>query len=461
MWSDGRIVWNNRRDVFFSYLPGGGTWTLSVQVNDLLNNDYGSYRVGSPSIDVDGQGNVYVVWEDNRNNYSDIYFSYRPAGGVWTKPNIKVNDDINDSTTRNQKSLPKITVDVTGNAYVIWEDTKIFPGQTSGFGQRNIYSSFRAVGTGWAPSMRVNDDTGWAQRDTPAIAMNNFGDVFAIYSRSRSDGKSLFSSFLQPSDNLSPTSTHTLSGILGLNSWYTSDVNVTISTLDNGNGSGVKELHYILNGAETVIQGNTTTFTTLTNEGVNSLIYWAVDNASNIEPQNTATIKIDKSVPTINILSPIGIVSSPIPNISVNLDDPVSGVSSYRYLFEGNDVTNNSQLDLTYKMAGSYIFNVSVTDNAGNTTNTSSAFIYSPTIGTLRLLLDKMYADGEIAKLGTSLYDKLSQAEEYINSGNYTGAKTVLNALINQIGAQLDIHITAFSGNILISDIAFLINSLP
>jgi len=87
----------------------------------------------------------------------------------------------------------------------------------------------------------------------------------------------------------------------GTNDWYTcDDVDVTLTATDVG-GSGVKEIHYILNGGtETVVPPATATFPIAT-DGIHTLEYWAVDNAGNVElPHNTATIKIDKTPPTIS-----------------------------------------------------------------------------------------------------------------------------------------------------------------
>ena len=72
-----------------------------------------------------------------------------------------------------------------------------------------------------------------------------------------------------------------------------------------------------------------------------------------------------------------------------------------------------------------------------------------------------MYSDGSITKLGSSLNDKLTQAQVYITAGNYTQARTTLQALINQIQAQIDIHITPSAAAILIAQIQSLMNSLP
>jgi hypothetical protein len=108
-----------------------------------------------------------------------------------------------------------------------------------------------------------------------------------------------------PGDTNAPTTTITLNPSTpnGTNDWYTCDVNVTLTATDNG-GSGVKEIHYILNGgAEVIVSAATVTFSIVA-DGNHTLDYWAVDNADNEEDTQTATIKIDKTAPVVTITVP-------------------------------------------------------------------------------------------------------------------------------------------------------------
>lgn len=85
----------------------------------------------------------------------------------------------------------------------------------------------------------------------------------------------------------------------------------------------------------------------------------------------------------------------------------------------------------------------------------------TPTTSGIKDTITQMYSNGSITKLGSSLNDKLIQAQAYIADGNYTQAGTTLQALINQIQAQIDIHITAPAATVLIAQIQSLMNSLP
>lgn len=93
-----------------------------------------------------------------------------------------------------------------------------------------------------------------------------------------------------------PTTTIALSGTLGNNDWYTSDVQVTLTATDNEGGSGVKNTEYSFDGTDWNLY--TSPFT-IKNEGANTVYYRSTDNAGNVEPVKTQQVKIDKTPPTI------------------------------------------------------------------------------------------------------------------------------------------------------------------
>jgi len=165
--------------------------------------------------------------------------------------------------------------------------------------------------------------------------------------------------------------------------------------------------------------------------------------------------------PQITINSPAGTVSTQSVSIDVLISDP-SGVSNYSYTFDGTSISNTStQIDLTYVLPGSHTFLVEASDSVGNNGSASSVFTYSPNATSITDAVDQMYEDGAITQLGNSIYSKLSQAQAYIDAGSYDDARAILEALINQIEAQIDIHVDAYTGGILIQQIQYLINSLP
>lgn len=159
-------------DVYFSYRPAGGNWTTGVKVND--NSDFNTYQQ-LPSIAVDGEGNAYAVWQDLRElNDSNIYFSYRPAGGSWGA-NVRANDEVIDFSA---STYPQITVDHAGNAYLVWMDTHI-PGAN-----RKPYFAYRPALGSWSASEEIPGalDT-CSTFSRPSIQVDENGTVTVAWSQ--------------------------------------------------------------------------------------------------------------------------------------------------------------------------------------------------------------------------------------------------------------------------------------
>jgi hypothetical protein len=90
---------------------------------------------------------------------------------------------------------------------------------------------------------------------------------------------------------------------LGNNGWYVSDVQMTLTAADTIGGSGVKEIHYTIDGTETVVQGSSASLL-ITADGNHAVTYYAIDNAGNVEtPPHLVSINIDKTPPSAPSLS--------------------------------------------------------------------------------------------------------------------------------------------------------------
>ncbi|MGQ9517781.1 MAG: OmpL47-type beta-barrel domain-containing protein, partial [Anaerolineae bacterium] len=89
-----------------------------------------------------------------------------------------------------------------------------------------------------------------------------------------------------------PTTTHVLTGSLGLNGWYTSPVQVGLSAVDAL--SGVDRFFYRILGMTDWNQGQ---FFTITTSGRHSIQYYAVDAAGNEESTKTGFVRVDLEAP--------------------------------------------------------------------------------------------------------------------------------------------------------------------
>ena len=139
--------------------------------------------------------------------------------------------------------------------------------------------------------------------------------------------------------------------------WSNSNVTATIASTDNAGGTGVKEIHFSINqGTEQVITGSSALFT-VSDEGVYSIAYWAVDNAGNIEATKYGSVRIDKTAPSID-----GYVLSG--KLTLLASDGRSGVAAIKYSLDGATVvTYTSPLTIP---AGAHTYTFYSVDNAGN-----------------------------------------------------------------------------------------------
>ena len=102
-------------------------------------------------------------------------------------------------------------------------------------------------------------------------------------------------------DTIPPTTTAIPSPSPNANGWNNRNVTVALTATDNPGGSGVKEIHFSLTGAQRgagVVAGSSTTVT-ISAEETTTLAFFAVDNAGNQEAATTLTVRIDKTPPVI------------------------------------------------------------------------------------------------------------------------------------------------------------------
>lgn len=103
-------------------------------------------------------------------------------------------------------------------------------------------------------------------------------------------------------DNNPPTSIIEIDGNLEDNGWYNTEVDISITASDDE--TGVKEIHYKLNGIENAVVNDVITFS-ISESGEYSLEYWAIDNVGNEEEHHfISNIKIDIDIPSLNIITP-------------------------------------------------------------------------------------------------------------------------------------------------------------
>lgn len=137
-----------------------------------------------------------------------------------------------------------------------------------------------------------------------------------------------------PADRIPPRTVATPSAAPNDAGWYNRDVTVNLAATDDG-GSGVKEIAYSLDGAQTggAVVGGAAASVTVSAEGSTNLRYYTRDNAGNQEEEQVLHIQIDKTAPAVLATCAPSVLWPPNHKLydfaaTVNATDGVSGVAS-------------------------------------------------------------------------------------------------------------------------------------
>jgi PKD repeat protein len=173
VWQDTRNSGTTGSDIYFSKSTNGGT---SFESNVNVSDAYAILVEGTPTIDVDGEGNIYTAWMDSRNSWNyDIYFSKSTDEGNTFTNNGMLNDDAGDF----MQWHPSIAVDDEGNINTVWHDYRN-PGNSDIY-----YSRSNDKGNSFESNIRVNEDPASSGQTYPDIDVNSFGDVYVVWRDSR------------------------------------------------------------------------------------------------------------------------------------------------------------------------------------------------------------------------------------------------------------------------------------
>ena len=197
-------------------------------------------------------------------------------------------------------------------------------------------------------------------------------------------------------DTTPPMTTATVSAAPNANGWNNSPVTVTFAATDNPGGWGVSFVTYSLAGAQSggdsVPRGGAVMISA---EGETTLTYFATDVAGNAEARRTLRIAIDKSAPVISGVPGTSCSLWP-PNhkmvtvATISASGGVSPLASLSVAVTSNEPAAAGESDITISGSGTgprtvslraeregkgsgriYTFNVSATDQAGNSASTT------------------------------------------------------------------------------------------
>jgi hypothetical protein len=164
--------------------------------------------------------------------------------------------------------------------------------------------------------------------------------------------------------------------------WRPDDVYVGLIGDDDAQGaslynSGVHEVQWKRSGEDWHTVPGYVAVAPITDEGVTTLAYRSMDRFANLEFQNSAIFKIDKTPPEVAIISPEPdgfYLTSGSLTIDYEATDVPSGVWGLVADMDGEPVTDGQVFDDLTQMAGFHTVTVTAEDFAGNTTTVSVTF---------------------------------------------------------------------------------------
>lgn len=168
VWTDAR---QGNKDIYAQRLDANGNrlWQEDLQVN----SDSGSAWQTEPDITVDSNGNLFVVWTDDRSGSWHVWVQKVHISGnkLWSN-DMQVDVDVNASPR-----MPAIAVNASGDIFVTWQDSR------HGYSDYDIYAqALDASGNQlWMTDLRVNSDTDVIEQWYPAIAIDVGGQAIVVW----------------------------------------------------------------------------------------------------------------------------------------------------------------------------------------------------------------------------------------------------------------------------------------
>jgi len=208
----------------------------------------------------------------------------------------------------------------------IWNNT--FTGNNGGGVQAYDDGTNNRWNTSGSPHGYGNDWSDWMAPDN-----NRDGIVDNPYDISGSAGAKDYYPLTSYSDSIAPTTAALSSGTVGTNGWFTSDASVSLSATDAG--SGVNATFYRIGTSGSWL--NYSSSFLLSSEGISTVQFYSMDNASNNETVKSVIVKIDKTPPagTIVIQGGAAFAKATAVTLSLIASDDASGIEQFRLSNDG------------------------------------------------------------------------------------------------------------------------------
>ncbi|MFA7169979.1 MAG: prepilin-type N-terminal cleavage/methylation domain-containing protein [Candidatus Paceibacterota bacterium] len=236
VWSDKR---NGESDIYFQKLSATDGSAIGSEYR--INQDTAGFSQANPDLVLDQDGNIFFVWEDNRDGTWDIYSQkfITSTGSFWVS-DLKVN-----SADATEQLNPRVILDQEANAdlYVVW--------QSNHLGNFDIIlKKFNRDGGVLIEEKKINSDGGVLDQYVPDVAFDGSDHFYLVWADERNsqpdiyfqkidkDGNSQFSSDIKINDDSFATARRTKPSVA-----YASDSAIYISWEDNRNGNTVYNIY--------------------------------------------------------------------------------------------------------------------------------------------------------------------------------------------------------------------------
>ncbi|MBN1216910.1 MAG: winged helix-turn-helix transcriptional regulator [Candidatus Lokiarchaeota archaeon] len=184
VWEDNtKGPWGTDYEIMYSSNSGSG-WSNPIVISDGYNGNYWNNEASVlPDITIDLDGNIYVVWQDDTDgpwgiDYEIMYVNYIQGIG-WSNVTV-ISDGYNGTYWNNNASnRPSIAVDQNGKVHVVWYD------YTDGPWGNDIEIMYASnSGSGWSNATVISDDEtlwndGFSRR--PNIAIETSGTIHVVW----------------------------------------------------------------------------------------------------------------------------------------------------------------------------------------------------------------------------------------------------------------------------------------
>ncbi len=177
--------WGADTEIMYANHTGAGWSNITVISDDLTGWNDGASEF--PSIAIDTDGNVHVVWRDVTDgewgtDWEIMYVNQTDAG--WSNATV-ISDDVT-GWNNNTSWYPRIAIDHFKNVHVVWEDST--DGEW-GTDTEIMYVNYN--GAGWSNATVISDDvTGWNNQSSsnPSITFDGIGNIHVVWEDS-TDGE--------------------------------------------------------------------------------------------------------------------------------------------------------------------------------------------------------------------------------------------------------------------------------